>query len=42
MCAQVLDGTLAPGAVLPRTAEVAERYGVDVGTANRALRLLRE
>jgi len=35
--AQILDGTLAAGAVLPTTAEIAERYGVAIGTANRAL-----
>ena len=40
--AQILDGSIAAGSALPTTVEVAERYGIAIGTANRALSLLRE
>lgn len=40
--AQILDGTIAAGSALPTTAEVAKQYGIAIGTANRALSLLRE
>ncbi|GAA1843794.1 hypothetical protein GCM10009836_23930 [Pseudonocardia ailaonensis] len=40
--AQILDGTIAAGSALPTTAEVAKSYGIAIGTANRALGLLRE
>ncbi len=40
--AQILDGTIAAGSALPTTAAVAKSYGIAIGTANRALGLLRE
>jgi DNA-binding GntR family transcriptional regulator len=36
------DGTLKPGQPLPKQPELAEQYGVSVGTVKHALRVLRE
>lgn len=40
--AQVLDGTRGAGSPLPTVLELSERYGIAVGTANRAVGLLKE
>lgn len=36
------DGTLAPGAMLPNERNLAAEHGISVGTARRAIQLLRE
>jgi Transcriptional regulators len=40
--AQIADGRLAPGAMLPAERDLARQYGVAYLTARRAVRLLRE
>jgi len=39
---KIKSGELAPGAKLPSTRELADAYGVSMGTAYRALSLLHE
>ncbi|GAA4689322.1 hypothetical protein GCM10023215_26930 [Pseudonocardia yuanmonensis] len=40
--AQILDGTIEAGSPLPTVLDLSERYGIAVGTANRAVGLLKE
>lgn len=39
---QIEDGTLPRGAMLPNERRLATEYGVSIGTARRATRVLRE
>ncbi|WP_425435374.1 GntR family transcriptional regulator [Micromonospora pattaloongensis] len=42
LTAQIKGGALAPGTKLPSTAELADKYGVSVATAYRAVSLLHD
>lgn len=42
LAARIRSGELVPNKALPHEAELATRYGVSLGTARRATRLLRE
>jgi GntR family transcriptional regulator len=42
LTARIADGGLPPGAMLPCERSLAAEHGIAVGTARRAIRLLRE